>query len=251
MTTVKSIFYACSAWVGRIDSETRCRFWSTHPAEINFDPVLQVPIDLARSPSSAREGRIEWDEIQLDDLRDANVDSGVTTVGPWFPDGKTSGAVYLAKPYWERLRSDIRPAFPPPGYPARDYEFMTVVYRHASGNARAGRRYHGYHAKILQEGPGTNAFVSIYQPGRSKASDAPLDRTLDLASLDVDAHVDDSGLTEIAIGKGKRKEGALYIHLPRARTIGLFDAKFPSGTGINVAYPGQTGLFAYPVPSSG
>ena len=236
-TTVKSIFYACGAWVGRIDSETRCRFWSKHPSEINFDPVLQVPLDLGRTPEAARDGRIDWDQVQVDDLRDASEDTGVTTLGPWFPDGKMTGAAYLETTYWQRLRSDIRPVFPPPGFPARDYEFMTVVYRHASGNARAGRRYHGYHAKILREGPGTTAFLSISQPGRSKASDPPLERTLDLGSLDCDAHVDESGLTEIGLGKGKRKEGALFIHLPRARRIGLFDVKVPAGSGINVAGP--------------
>jgi hypothetical protein len=252
MTTVKSIFYACGAWVGRVDSETRCRFWSRHPTEINFDPVLMVPLDLSRTPSSSREGRIDWDEIQVDDLRDTNDDSGVTTLGPWFPDGKTTGAAYLEKKYWERLRSDIRPVFPPPGFPARDYEFMTVVYRHASGNPRAGRRYHGYHAKILRDGPGTNVFVAIHQPGRSKASDPPLERTLDLASLDCDTHVDESGLTEIALGKGKRREGALFIYLPRARSIGLLDHKLPSGTGINVlAYQGPGVSVGQSAPASG
>ena len=79
---VKSIFCACSAWVGRIDSETRCRCWSTHPAEINFDPALLTPVDLSRTPQCAREGRIDWDEIQVDDLGEKNDENGVTTIGP-------------------------------------------------------------------------------------------------------------------------------------------------------------------------
>ncbi len=244
---VKSIFCACSAWVGRIDSETRCRFWSTHPAEINYDPALLTPVDLSRTPQCAREGRIDWDEIQVDDLGEKNDENGVTTIGPWFPDGRTSGGVYLAKSYRARLREQIRPEFPPPGFPARDYEFMTVVYKHGTGNARAGNRYHGYHAKILKEGPGNTAYLAIYQPGRSKANDPPLDRTLDLGSLDCDAHTEEGGLTEIAVGKGKRKEGALFIKLPRAKGIGLFGVKLPAGTGINVA--GPYGVHAQPVVS--
>jgi hypothetical protein len=239
MTTVKSIFYACGAWVGRIDSETRCAFWSVHPAEINFDPILLVPVDLGRTPEAAREGRIDWDQIQVDDLRDKTDESGVTTLGPWFPDGSMTGAVYLEKSFRERLRAEIRPVFPPPGYPARDYEFMSVVYKHSTGNPRAGMRYHGFHAKILKEGPGTSAFLAIHQPGRSKANDPPLERTLDLASLDCDPPVGDGGLTEIALGRGKRKEGALFVHLPRARGIGTFGTKLPSGNSINVSsHPG-------------
>jgi hypothetical protein len=236
--TVKSIFYRCGAWVGRIDSETRCRFWWRHPTEINFDPVLLVPVDLSKTPEAAREGRIDWDQIQVDDLTDHSDESGVTTLGPWFPDGKMTGAVYLEKTYRERLRDEIRPVFPPPGYPAREYEFMTVVYRHATGNPRAGVRYHGYHARILKEGPGTNAFIAIHQPGRSKASEPPIERTLDLASLHVDTHTDEGGLTEIAHGRGKRKEGAVFIDLVHAKAIGLLTGKDPLASGINVATPG-------------
>jgi len=42
-------------------------------------------------------------------------------------------------------------------------------------------------------------------------------------------------MTEVGLGRGKRREGALFVSLPRARGIGLFDVKLPRSSGINVA----------------
>ncbi len=99
MTIERVVFFGFSAWVGRIDSETRCGFWTSHPAEVNFDPVLLVPVDLSKTPSAARKGRIDWDEIQVDDFKDDSHESGETTIGPWFPDGETTGLIFLEKAY--------------------------------------------------------------------------------------------------------------------------------------------------------
>ena len=63
MTIEKAIFYGFGAWVGRIDGETRCGFWTRHPAEVNFDPILLIPVDLSKTPSAAQKGKIDWDEI--------------------------------------------------------------------------------------------------------------------------------------------------------------------------------------------
>jgi hypothetical protein len=233
MTSARSLFYASPAWVGRIEGRTRCGFWPRHPDEVNYDPVLLVPLDLARTPAAAREGRIEWDEIQVDDLQDALDDGGVTSIGPRFPDGRTTGVAYLAKAYRDRLRSRIRPPFPPAGFSARarDYEFMTVVYHDGTDDTRAGQRYHGFHARILKE-RGSSAFVAVHHAGRSGGGDPPLERTLDLASLECDAHSTAGGLTEIALGKRKQKEGALFIQLPRAVELGI------AHLGLASAHPG-------------
>lgn len=241
MTTGKAVFYASSAWVGRIDSETRCRFWWKHPSEIHYDHALLVPVDLAKTPASAREGRIDWDEIQVDDIRDETDEGGVTTIGPWFPDGKATGAVYLEKTYWDRLRAEHRPAFPPPGYAARDYEFKTVVYKAGTENPRAGIRYHGYHAKIISE-RGPSALVAVYTAGNSKGGENPAEHTFNLESIDCDAHVSAGGMTEIAVGEGKKKEGAFFIKLVLARRLGIRESKKPASQLSGESFPSPRGL---------
>jgi hypothetical protein len=232
MTMVKSVFYACSAWVGRIDGETRCGFWAKNPIEINFDPVLLVPIDLSKTPAMARKGKIEWDEIQVDDGPDGNGGGGLTSIGPWFPDGKTTGVVYLEKQYWGRLRGDIRPPFPPPGFSAKDYEFMTEVYK---DGARANRRYIGLHAKILEES-GTTAKIGILLtcPPPNQQSKSPSEHKFDLSSLDFDVHVSQGGLTEIGVGPGKPKEGALFMDVGRAMKLGIIALKMPPACGVTI-----------------
>lgn len=233
---VKSVFYACSAWVGRIDGETRCGFWAKNPIEINFDPVLLVPVDLSKTPAMARKGKIEWDEIQVDDGPDGNGGGGLTSIGPWFPDGKTTGVIYLEKQYWGRLRSDIRPPFPPPGFSAKEYEFMTVVYK---DGARAGKRYVGLQAKILEES-GTTARVGILltcPPPRTNQNPPPKnpsEHKFDLSSLDFDAHVSQGGLTEIGTGAGKPKQGALFMEVSRAMKLGIIALKMPPACGVSL-----------------
>lgn len=238
MNMVKSVFYGFGAFVGRIEGETRCAFWSKNPVDVNFDPVLLVPVDLSRTPSAARERKIEWDEIQVDDHRE-DCDDGVTTIGPWFPDGKTTGGIYLAKSYWQKLRPEIRPEFPPDG-DSRAYEFMTVVYRDGTAHQRAGIRYHGYHAKIVTE-RGNSALVAVHHAGCSQSGDPPIECSFDLLSPDCDAHVQDGGMTEIGLAPGKKKEGALFIRLGRAREIGIREVKRPPGhlSGFDLPTPAE------------
>ena len=227
--TIKSVFFGFGAWVGRIDGETRCAFWSRHPSEVNYDQVLLVPVDLLLAPATAQQGRIDWDQIQLDDLRDANVANGVTTLGPWFPDGNVTGAVYLEHSYWERLRPEIRPVFPPAGYAARDYEFMTVVYRSGTENPRAGVRYHGYHGRIVSVLGSGKARVAVYPAGSSMGSDPPVEVTVDFGSKVVDARVDEGGKTEIGLGPNDPQEGAIFLDLAWARSVGIQETKKPPG----------------------
>lgn len=248
MTTMaRTVFHGCSAWVGRIDSESRCRFWTTNPLENNFDPILLVPVDLSKSTSAAQQGKIDWDEVQVDDYYGAPKNpNGPTTIGPSFPDGATTGFVFLAESYLTKLRSEIRPTVPPPGSAAQKHEFMTAVYQ---TGARAGRRYAGTHVKVhATQGSTAEVEFLLHCPtpklnGRHK---------LDLASLDVDEHIAKGGLTEIDIRKNAsggfmRDQGSLFVDFKMGVASGIVSFKVPLACGTSLPFRRETAIAAQPV----
>ena len=235
MTIEKAIFYGFGAWVGRIDGETRCGFWPKHPAEVNFDPILLIPVDLSKTPTAAKKGKIDWDEIQVDDFKDGTPSGGVTTIGPMFPDGATTGVVYLEKSYYERLRPEIRPPIKPQASPqdnCGNNRLTAVVYGEAAGNPRAGLRYHAFLARIVSERK-TSALVAVRNLLPATSTDPPLEHSFDLASAECDAHLSSGGLTEIGIGPGKPKNGLLFVELGRARALGIEPLKAPIQCGMS------------------
>jgi hypothetical protein len=92
---------------------------------------------------------------------------------------------------------------------AEPHEFTTAAYWPDTGDPRAGNRYAGHHARILEE-RGTLARVAVCPPGRSRQPQArPVTMWIDLASPE---HYDagTAGLTTIGTG-GAPKEGALFL----------------------------------------
>jgi hypothetical protein len=134
-----------------------------------------------------------------------------TTLGASWPELQLAGIVCLEQQFWRRLPDAIRPTCPPRGVTAHDYEFMSVVYWPNTSDARAGRRYCGHHAKILEERGGL-ARVAVYPPGTSqRANVRPGIMWIDLASPEqCDAGSD--SLTKIAVGDGP-KSGPLFLIL--------------------------------------
>src|SRR5438046_1185942 len=65
--TMRCVFVGTGGFLGRIDSETRCAFWTGEPVDHGFDPKRLITIDLARTPTAAAAGEISWDAVQLDD----------------------------------------------------------------------------------------------------------------------------------------------------------------------------------------
>lgn len=207
---MRTVFVGTPAFVGRIDGETRCAFWAEEPVDHGFDAGLLVEVDLGRTPSAAAAKEITWAEVQVDDcFSGPNGTVGGTTIGPAWPELRLAGAVYLAEPFLASLPPRLRPACPPLNLAGRAYECMAAVYWPGTDDPRAGRRYAGHHAHILEE-RGTLARVAVFPPGRSTAAGtAPLTMWLDLASPEqCDAGA--GSLTTIGVGDAPH-EGALYL----------------------------------------
>ena len=200
------------AFLGRIDSATRCAFWADDPTEHDFDAQQLIAIDLARNPSAAIAGDIPWDAVEVNDsFNGPNGQVLGTTLGASWPELQIAGLVCLHQQFWRRLPDAIRPTCPPRGANCHDYEFMSVVYWPHTTDARAGKRYCGHHAKILEE-RGDLARVAIYPPGTSQRPNVrPAIMWIDLASPE-QCDAGPESLTTIAVGDGA-KSGAVFLIL--------------------------------------
>ena len=207
---MRSVFFGLSGFIGRITTESRVAIWAEDPSEHNFDSSRLIEIDLSLTPSTAAAQRISWDAVEVDDcivLPRGNL--GGTTIGPRWPDLHIVGAVYLEETRWKRLPNSIRPDFPPRNAIGHPYEYTTAVYWPDVDDPRAGRRYVGHHAEIVEE-RGSLARVSVFPPGTSQRAGAqPKTAWINLSAPDQCGFGRDS-LTEIGVGSAP-KRGALYL----------------------------------------
>lgn len=207
---MRSIFVLTGAFLGRIDSATRCAFWSDDPTDHDFDPQRLIEIDLARNPSAAAAGIVRWGSVEVDDCYSGpNGVLGGTTLGPRWPELGLMGAVSLELTFIESLPASLRPSCPPANLPGRTYEYTSAVYWPGTSDVRSGYRYVGHHAEILEE-QGSLAYVAAYPPGRSaQPSVQAVKMWVDLSSPDqCDAGPD--SLTTIKTGAAP-KSGALFL----------------------------------------
>jgi hypothetical protein len=207
---MRCVFIGTPGYLGRIDGPTRCAFWAENPDEHQFDPNRLIEIDLACTPSAAQAKEIGWDEVQVDDcFTGPNGNVSGTTLGPSWPELRLTGGVYLEHGFVAALPASLRPISPPPGLGGHPYEYQTTVYWPDLDDPRAGRRYAGHHAEILDE-RGSLARVSVYPPGRSaNPATQPVTMWIDLASSEqCDAGPD--SLTAIGT-RDAPKSGALFL----------------------------------------
>lgn len=204
------VFHATGGFVGRIESETRIAFWSDEPSDHGFDPSRLITIDLARTPSAAALGEISYDAVEVDDcFSGPNGDVRGTTIGPRWPEIQVSGAIYLEQRFCQRLPDRLRPSLPPAFMGGRAHEYTTVLYWPNTADPRAGKRYAGHHAELLEE-RASLARVAVFPQGMSdRRHIEPRTMWIDLASAE---HTDAGphSLTEIGLGRG-RTSGALYL----------------------------------------
>lgn len=207
---MRSVFLATGAYLGRIDGETRVAFWADEPTGHGFDPTRLITIDLALTPSAAAAGEISWDAVQVDDcFNTAGGAVGGTTLGPAWPEVQLAGAVYLEREFWRSLPESVRPTCPPKRMDGQIHEFMSVVYWPHMDDPRAGRRYVGHHAEIVEE-RGSLGRVRVFSPGTStRATTQSFPMWIDFDS----SEMCDSGSESLTlIGVGSRpKQGALFL----------------------------------------
>ncbi|MDX2092539.1 MAG: hypothetical protein SFX73_32040 [Kofleriaceae bacterium] len=207
---MRCVFLGSSAFLGRIEGETRCAFWAEEPSTHGFDATKLISLDLAMTPNAALEGRISWDAVQVDDCHVAiGGNLGGSTLGPRWPELHLYGAVYLEEQFRAKLPEAVRPSCPPSGIGGHAYEHTSVLYWPHIDDPRAGKRYAGHHAEIIDE-RGTVVRVRVYPPGTSDAPHAqPQTMWLDLAAPD-QCDVGPRSLTQIAPADGP-KTGALFL----------------------------------------
>jgi len=205
---------ATSGFVGRIDSETRIAFWSDDPTDHGFDPAKLISVDLERTPGTAIAGEIPFDAVEVDDcFSGPNGVIGGTTLGPRWPELSLLGVVYLESRFRDRIPDALRPPCPPTGMGTRPHEFMAVAYWPETDDPRAGQRYVGHHARVLER-RGSLSRVSVYPPGSSERDNVnPAVMWIDLDAAD-QCDAGPASLTELAC----TDEGALFLianQLPR------------------------------------
>ena len=210
---MRTIFIGTPAFIGRIDGEARCAFWADEPVDHGFDRAKLIPIDMSRAPSAAISGQLEWSAVQVDDCYggpDGNMMG--TTIGSSLTELQIAGGgVYLAEPFWRSLPEALRPPCPPAGATAHAHEYQTVLYWPGTSDPRAGKRYAGHHAEIVEERGGLARVAVFPQGGSLRRGVKPAVMWIDLASPEqCDAGHD--SLTRIGIGD-RAKVGALFLIL--------------------------------------
>lgn len=207
---MRCVFVGTPGFLGRIDGATRCGFWAGDPEDHGFDPKRLIDIDLGCTPSAAAAEEIPWEAVQVDDcFTGPNGSLAGTTIGPRWPELRLAGAVYLERAFVASLPTGLRPTCPPEGLVGHRYEYITAVYWPHRDDPRAGRRYAGHHAEIIDE-RGSLIRVAVYPPGRSADSQVrAVTMWIDVASCEqCDAGPD--SLTTIGIGAAP-KRGALFL----------------------------------------
>lgn len=204
--STKHIFHAFSAYVGQLTGQTTCKFWPDDPSCFGWDITRAFAVDLSKTPSAARAGKIKWEEVEVDDH---SINAGLTTIGPLFPGGEVIGGVWLHEQHMKKLGLDTSNQ-PQHAY---DYELRCVLY---DCDPHFGdRRFQGFHARLVgspaQAGSQQVHRLQVWDAGHAKAKGQAPMWWVDMADA---AHP-----TESTVGsKTAPLEGSLYLDVAKKRT---------------------------------
>lgn len=210
-SSTKHVFHAFSAYVGQLTGQTTCWFWTDEPSKFGWDIKKAYLVDLAKTPSAARAGKIKWDEVEVDDH---TINGGLTTIGPLFPGGGVIGGVWLHEAHMARIKLD---ASHKPQH-AHDHELRCIVY---NGDAKyADRRFQGFHARVVgSPAPAATGQVhrlQVWDAGHARASgNAPmwwidLDEAADASESALGQHQQQAQQQQTG-ARAAPQEGSLYL----------------------------------------
>jgi hypothetical protein len=221
----RTVFYGFGGFVGRLRGPTECDWWADDPASLGWAQNALISVDLAKTPSAVRAGKLGVNDIQVDDHR---TEGGLTTIGPRWPSGTAIGEVWLADTYFNSLGNKPPRQCASAGNDAYDYELTSILYWDGD---LAGRRFRGYHARIVRAN-GPLAFVEVWNGGTARGKQRPAGTWwLDLAAV---AHPVDPIATEISLAG--QQEGALFLDTSTTSTMTISSVKRPPGWGGD-SYP--------------
>jgi hypothetical protein len=206
----KVMFYGTPAWVGAIEGPTVCQWWSSDPAQLNWDRALLNTVDLSMTPSAAIAGRIKVSEIEVDDHTGSG---GRTTIGPMFPSGTSIGACWVSDSYM--VKTARKAAGVTNG---NSYEYMTIQY---FDGEQQNRRFYGFQANLVQT-KGDLSLVQIWNPGTGSGTAAPAGTWW----LDLTADADPATPALVP-----NKPAALFLDVRTVRQMTTFETKLPRYQG--------------------
>ena len=226
----RSVFYGLGAWVGQQLGPTTVKWWPVDPTTLQpaFDQSRLITSNLANNPQAVRNGKLQAAAVEVDD---GPTTGGSTRLGPTFPTGQGIHSCWIESNKYNALPAGVKPPRVGYGMQCRDYELTTAVYW---SGPLANRRFWGFHAQITSE-QGHKAMCTIWKAGYS------LDPNQKPAGswwiqLDHDAHPIEPGFTEIGVGAGVAKEGALFLDAQTAGNLQLSGPKLPPALGSDF-YP--------------
>jgi hypothetical protein len=194
---MRTLFTSYPAVVGVISGLSRCSVWIDDPTSLDFDDGHLYEIDLRRNANAAITGKISWAEVEVDNHVNAG---GRTTIGPLWPEGMTMGWVYISDAYMFSRGIGLDSGM---ALDALPHERQLVVYHPGGNDLRAGRRYCGFHARVVQR-RGDEALVQLFPRGQSR--EPHMTQWIDLSSVTTcDAGAD--SLTTIT----SEDEGAFFV----------------------------------------
>jgi hypothetical protein len=221
----RSIFFGFGAWVGQQTGLTTCGWWAKDPATLNppFDTTKLIASDLAKNPQAVRNGQLAPPYIQVDD---APVHGALTKIGPTWPTGSTLNSCWIEAAKYNALAPAVKPPRIGYGMACREYELTTVTYW---AGPLINRRFWGFYAEITSE-QGQQALCSIWPAGKSLVpGQQPAGSWW--VNLATQAHPIEAGFTQIGVGVGSPKQGALFLDAPTAGNLHLSGPKLPPTMG--------------------